>query len=69
MLDRYNIDLALAAEMFKGNGTLTFKVVDLLNTRKRRYILNGDDFFQEGEFQWRARQMLLSFNYRINQRK
>ncbi|MCI5057383.1 MAG: outer membrane beta-barrel family protein, partial [Flavobacteriales bacterium] len=69
MLDRYNIDLALAADMLKGNGTLTFKIVDMFNTRRRRFIAEGEDFFQEVDFQWRARQMLLTFNYRINQKK
>jgi outer membrane receptor protein involved in Fe transport len=63
------IDLALAKDIFKGNGTLTLNVSDLLNNRKRRSETRGANFFTESEFQWRARQFMLNFTYRLNQKK
>lgn len=64
-----SIDLALSQEILKGNGTLTFSVSDLLNNRKRRSEIAGENFFTESEFQWRARQFLVNFTYRLNQKK
>jgi hypothetical protein len=46
--------------------TLTLNVRDLLNSRKRRYVTEGPNFYTEGEFQWRARTVTLAFNYRLN---
>ena len=52
-----------------GNATLTLNVRDVFNSRKRRYITEGDGFYAEGEFQWRARSTTLTFTYRLNQKK
>ncbi|MCR9286355.1 MAG: TonB-dependent receptor family protein [Bacteroidetes bacterium] len=65
----YHVDLGFSKDILKNNGTLTLSVRDLLNSRKRRYTNFGDDFFSEGEFQWRQRQITMSLNYRINQKK
>lgn len=69
MLAIYNIDLGLSTDVLKGNGTLTLSVRDLLNSRKRRFIIDEPGYYSNTEFQWRARQFMLSFNYRLNQRK
>lgn len=69
ILSRYNIDGGLSLDLFKGKGTLTLNARDIFNTRKRRYIISGDGFYNEGEFQWRARQFTLNFSYRLNQPK
>lgn len=66
---RYNWDAGFAAEILKGKGTLTFNVRDILNTRKRRDIVESPTFYSESEFQWRSRTAVLSFNYRINQQQ
>ena len=66
-LSRYNFDAGLSLDLFKGKGTLTFNARDIFNTRKRRYLIFGDDFSTEGEFQWRSRQFTLNFTYRLNQ--
>ena len=50
-------------------GTLTLNVSDLFNTRKMRSVTEGDNFRNESTFQWRRRQINLTFNYRINQGK
>lgn len=68
-LAMYNVDLGLSTDVFKGNGTVTFSVRDLFNSRKRRFIIDEPDYYSNTEFQWRARQFMLSFNYRLNQRK
>jgi outer membrane receptor protein involved in Fe transport len=65
----YHFDIGLSKDVLKKNGTLTLSVRDLLNSRERRYTSFGDDFFTEGQFQWRERQITLSLNYRINQKK
>ncbi len=65
----YNWDAGFGLDVLKGNGTITFSARDMLNTRKRRFAISGDNFYNESEFQWRSRQFTLSFNYRINQKK
>ncbi len=66
-LSMYNWDVGAALDLFKGNGTLTLSAKDVLNTRKRRHVVIEDNFYSESEFQWRSRQITLSFNYRLNQ--
>ncbi len=68
-LSVYAWDMAFAKDILKGNGTLTLSGKDLMNSRKRRIIIDTDDLYSETEFQWRARQILLTFNYRLNQKK
>ena len=65
----YSFDLAASHDVLKDKATITFSVRDVLNSRRRRYTLETDEFFRDGDFQWRARQATLSFNYRINQKK
>lgn len=65
----YSIDLALARDVLKGNGTITLSVNDLFNTRKWRNIVETPELYSESEFQWRARSVRLTFNYRLNRRK
>lgn len=64
-----SLDLAASMDVLKGNGTLVFSVRDVLNTRKRRVYIDGPGYTSYHEFQWRSRMALLSFNYRINQKK
>jgi len=65
----HSLDIGLARDVFKGNGTLALAVRDVFNSRIRRSIIDEPDFFQESEFQWRVRQITLSLNYRLNQKK
>ena len=66
---QYAIDLGLSRDLFKDNGTLTFSVRDLLNSRKWRWTTDTDNIYSTGEFQWRSRQMTLTFTYRLNRKK
>ncbi len=65
----YHADLAASLDILKSNGTLTLSVRDVFNSRRWRYITQGDDFYTEGDWQWRARQISMTFSYRINRQK
>ncbi|MCK6691607.1 MAG: TonB-dependent receptor [Thermoanaerobaculia bacterium] len=65
----YHADLGMSMDVLNKNATLTFSVRDVFNTRRWRWITEGADFYNEGDFQWRARQMSLTLNYRINRKK
>lgn len=65
----YFIDLAASKDILRHKGTLTLNVSDLLNSRIMRGITAGDNFRNDSSFQWRRRQVNLTFNYRINQSK
>jgi hypothetical protein len=68
-LSMYSWDIGLTMDVFKGNGTVTFNVKDILNSRKRRWEVDTPTLVSTNDFQWRARQFTLSFTYRINQKK
>lgn len=63
------IDLAFSQDILKDNATVSLSVNDLLNTQLRRYTTYGEDFYSDGSYRWRRRQVVLSFNYRLNQKK
>lgn len=65
----YFFDISASADVLKGNGTISLNARDLLNSRKRQSIIQNSYLYQEGYFQWRSRQITLSFTYRINQKK
>ena len=62
------IDTGLSKELFKGNGTLSFSVRDLFNTRKWRTTTSGEGFEYDSEFQWRTRTFRLTLDYRLKKR-
>lgn len=64
-----SLDLGWSKDVMEKSGTLTLSVRDLFNSRRRKGVTIGENFYQESEFQWRARTVSLSFNYRINQKK
>jgi len=63
------VDLAFSKELIRGKGTLTLNVVDVFNSRYLRTITEGANFYSEGTFGMRARQINLTVNYRLNQAK
>lgn len=65
----YSIDLSLSKDVLKGKGTVVASVRDLLNSRKYRSITDTENLYSESEFQWRVRQFLVTFTYRINRKK
>ncbi|KAA3650136.1 MAG: TonB-dependent receptor [Bacteroidetes bacterium] len=65
----YTFDLSASKDVLKGKGTLVASVRDVLNSRKRRSTTETDYLYSESEFQWRSRQFLLTFTYRIKEMK
>ncbi len=63
----YSWDIGANKKILKKKGSLAFSVRDVLNSRKRRSIIEGDNFYATSTFQWRLRQFTLSFNYQLNQ--
>lgn len=67
-------NLAFSKDLFKDKASLVLNVSDLFNSRKREsltYIGSRDNptSIINGAFQWRERQVSLSFTYRFNQKK
>jgi hypothetical protein len=65
----YSIDLGLAKDVFKGKGTLTLNVRDLMNSRRRRAVVDIPDYYSSSDYLWRPRQINLTLNFRLNQQK
>lgn len=65
----YFLNTGLSMDVLKKNGTIAFSGRDLFNTRKRRYITKTNGLYTEGEFQWQSRQFIVTFSYRLNQKK
>lgn len=61
------MDLSASKRILEDRGTLVLNVTDVFNTRINRYILEGFNFFTEGESQMVRRQTNLTFAYRIKQ--
>jgi hypothetical protein len=65
----FHADLGMSTDLIQKRATLTLNVGDIFNTRKRRYVSQGEGFYSEGDWRWSARQTTLNFTYRLNQRK
>lgn len=59
------IDASVGWSVLKGKGNITLSVRDLLNSRKRRWVIEEPGYFSDSEFQWRRRQWLLTFSYQL----
>lgn len=64
-----SVNLAFSKDILNDNATISLNVRDLLNSRKRESRTFTDDFSTYSEFQWRKRQITVSFVYRFNQNK
>ncbi len=67
-LSLYFIDLGFAKPVLNGRGTLVASVNDVFNTRRFRSIIETEGLVSRSDFQWRPRQFMVTFTYRINQR-
>lgn len=65
----FTLNLAFSKDILNDNGTVALNASDLFNSRKRISSTVTPFFTSESEFQWRERQITLSFVYRINQKK
>jgi hypothetical protein len=68
-LSIYSIDLGLSRDVLNGKGTVTAGVRDLMNSRRRRSIVDTEEYYSNSNWQWRARQFTLTFSYRLNRDK
>lgn len=65
----YFLDLAISRDVLKNNATLTLNVSDVFNSRRHRFVSEGETFYTYNEGQWRRRQVNLTFSYRLHQQK
>lgn len=65
----FTMNLAASKDIMGDDATISLNVSDLFNSRKRQSTTITDDFITDSEFQWRERQVNLSFVYRFNQKK
>lgn len=64
-----SLDLAFSKDLLNDNATISLNVRDVFNSRKRLQFTDTELFTSRSEFQWRERQITLSFVYRFNQQK
>lgn len=63
----YAVNFGANKTVLKGNGTITFNIQDIFNTRARNIISYGDGFERETYMQWNPRQFSIGFTYRFKQ--
>lgn len=63
----FSMNLAFSKNLFKNKGTLSLNVSDLFNSRKRVRETRTENVLSDNEFQWRVRQIRVSFLYRFNE--
>jgi outer membrane receptor protein involved in Fe transport len=65
--DVYSINFGASKTVLDGNGTVSFNIQDIFNTRAMRSLTKTADFDRESYMQWQPRQFALSFTYRFKQ--
>ncbi|WP_340828442.1 outer membrane beta-barrel protein [Polaribacter gangjinensis] len=66
----FSMDFAASKEIMKERASINFNISDVFNSRKRMSTTLIPGFTEQySEFQWRERQISLSFIYRFNQTK
>jgi len=64
-----SFDVAFSKDFLNDDMTFTLSVRDVFNSRRREYETFGPDFYTDGWFQWRVRDISATFSYRINTKK
>lgn len=64
-----SLNLAASVDLFNDNATLSGNVSDVFNSRRRQGTTTTPAFISTSDFQWRERQVILTFTYRFNQQK
>jgi outer membrane receptor protein involved in Fe transport len=60
------IDLSASKQIMQERGRLILTANDIFNSRRNRYIIEGENFITEGDSQFIRRQINLTFSYQIN---
>ena len=63
----YGLNLGASKTIWNGNGTFTFNIQDVLNTRNRTAYSYNEDFDSKSFMRWQPRQASISFSYRFKQ--
>ena len=65
----FSMSGALNKDILKEKGTISFRASDIFNSSKRITETRTPTFFSYGEFQWRQPTFIVTFTYRLNQKK
>lgn len=65
--DMYALNLGASKTIWKGDGTLSFNIQDIFNTRAMESTAYGSNFVRDSYMQWQPRQFALSLTYRFKQ--
>ncbi|MEZ4777141.1 MAG: TonB-dependent receptor [Bacteroidia bacterium] len=63
----YYFDFAIQKDLWNKKGRLTLNVMDILNSRKMRTVIEGETFYTERTSQYQRRQINLTLSYRLRQ--
>jgi outer membrane receptor protein involved in Fe transport len=61
------MDLSASKRILGERGNLILTANDIFNSRRNRYIIEGENFFTEGDSQYIRRQVNLTMSYRLRQ--
>lgn len=63
----YAVNLGASQTIWKGNGTISFNIQDIFNTRSRESFVTTPSYSQYNYMQWQPRQFSVSLSYRFKQ--
>lgn len=63
----YSLNIGVSKTIWKGDGTLSFNIQDIFDTRGRKIQTFSSDFERKSYMQWQPRQFSLSLTYRFKQ--
>ncbi|QCX53721.1 TonB-dependent receptor domain-containing protein [Elizabethkingia sp. JS20170427COW] len=65
--DMYGLNLGASKTIWKGNGTLSFNLQDVLNSRAHEVFSYNSDYTRRSYMKWSPRQFSISLTYRFKQ--
>ncbi len=68
-LGNYVVNTAFSKDILKDKATISLNVSDVFNSRRMKSEVNLPSVNSYSEYQWRKRQINLSFTYRLNMKK
>jgi len=65
--DMYALNLGASKTIWKGDGTISFNIQDIFNTRSREVYSYNSDYTRRNYMQWQPRQFSIALTYRFKQ--
>lgn len=65
--DMYALNLGASKTIWKGDGTISFNIQDIFNTRNREVLSFNSDYTRRNYMQWQPRQFSIALTYRFKQ--